>query len=160
MSSFIISKKEFVKAAGLMCGFEEAKRDSHKWFIDNVRKEFEHAYALNVASVNEQYNNSEMPETEQYDEVFEVYRKKGALIQNDGYASNNGIIFEKVEGVMDKKKFCLSMFKFFRSVLYQIENEAAHRAVSAWFFTCLSHLYDSDLHSAAALWWGEIDMAA
>lgn len=160
MSSFIISKKEFVKAAGLMCGFEEAKRDSDKWFIDNVRKEFEHAYALNVASVNEQYNDSEMPETEQYNEVFEAYRKKGALIQNDGYASNDGIIFEKVEGVMDKKKFRLSMFHFFESVLYQIENDAASRIVAAWFFTCLSHLYDSDLHSAAAFWWGEIDMAA
>lgn len=63
MSSFIIGKKEFIKAAGLMCGYEEAKSDSHKWFIDNVRKEFEHAYALNVVSVNEQYGDGEMPST-------------------------------------------------------------------------------------------------
>lgn len=84
MSSFIVSKREFIKAAGLMCGYEGAKRDSHKYFVDNVRKEFEHAYALNVASVNEQYGDNEEPETEQYDEVFEAYRKKGALISTEG----------------------------------------------------------------------------
>lgn len=85
MSSFIISKIEFIKAAGLMCGYEEGKRDPHKYFIDNVRKEFEHAYALNVASVNEQYGDNEEPEEDNYDEVFEAYRKTGALIRNDGY---------------------------------------------------------------------------
>lgn len=91
MSSFIVSKREFIKAAGLMCGYESAKRDSHKWFVDNVRKEFEHAYALNVASVNEQYGHYEAPEqNDNHDELFETYRKKGALIYNDGYASNGG----------------------------------------------------------------------
>lgn len=159
MSSFIISKVEYIKAAGLMCGYEEVKRDSHKWFIDNVRKEFEHAYALNVVSVNEQYGDGEMPETEQYDDVFESYRKKGALIGNDGYASDNGIIFHKVENVMDKKKFRLSMFSFFKSVLYQIENEAAHRAVAELFFNCLSVLYESDLRSVDG-WWGEVELEA
>ena len=155
MSSFIISKVEYIKAAGLMCGYEEAKRDSHKWFIDNVRK----AYALNVVSVNEQYGDGEMPETEQYDDVFESYRKKGALIQREGYASDNGIIFHKVENVMDKKKFRLSMFSFFKSVLYQIENEAAHRAVAELFFNCLSVLYESDLRSVDG-WWGEVELEA
>lgn len=159
MSSFIIGKKEFIKAAGLMCGFEEAKRDRHQWFVDNVRKEFEHAYALNVASVNEQYNDSQMPETEQYDEVFEAYRKKGALIQNDGYANLGGWLMEKLEDVMDKRKFRQSMFGFFQSVLYQIENAAAHRAVAAWFYACLTKLYGDDLCGGEG-WWGKIDMAA
>ena len=161
MSSFIISKVEYIKAAGLMCGFEEAKSDSHKWFIDNVRQEFEHAYALNVASVNEQYSHDEpeMPDGESYDDVFEAYRKKGALIQREGYASDNGIIFHKVENVMDKATFCKHMFGFFNSVLYQIENEAANRAVSAWFYTCLTKLYKDDLRSVEG-WWGEIEMAA
>ena len=42
MSSFIIDKVEYVKAAGLMYGIESAKRDSHKYFMDVCRKEFEH----------------------------------------------------------------------------------------------------------------------
>lgn len=159
MSSFIIDKVEYVKAAGLMYGIESAKRDTHRWFLENVRKEFEHVYALNVASVNEQYGDGEMPETEQYDDVFESYRKKGALIQREGYASDNGIIFHKVENVMDKKKFRLSMFSFFKSVLYQIENEAAHRAVAELFFNCLSRLYESELRSVDG-WWGEVELEA
>ena len=157
MSSFIVSKQEFIKAAGLMCGYESAKRDSHKWFIDNVRKEFEHAYALNVASVNEQYGRNKAPEqNDNYDELFETYRKKGALIYNDGYVSNGGI-YEKVEDVMDKRRFCLLMWNFFKSVLYQIENGAAHRAVAALFFSCLSKLYGDKLRGIDG-WWGEVEL--
>lgn len=159
MSSFIVSKREFIKAAGLMCGYEGAKRDSHKWFVDNVRKEFEHAYALNVASVNEQYGRYEAPEqNDNHDELFETYRKKGALIYNDGYASNDGgVIYEKVEDVMDKRTFGFSMWKFFGSVLYQIENDAAHRAVAALFYTCLSKLYQDKIHGFDG-WWGEVEL--
>ena len=157
MSSFIVSKREFIKAAGLMCGYESAKRDSHKWFVDNVRKEFEHAYALNVASVNEQYGDDSMPDEDSYDEVFEAYRKKGKLIYNEGYASTDGVIYEQVEDVMDKQKFCLLMWNFFTSVLYQIENDAAHRTVAALFFSCLSKLYGDKLRGIDG-WWGEVEL--
>ena len=156
MSSFIVSKREFIKAAGLMCGYESAKRDSHKWFVDNVRREFEHAYALNVASVNEQYGDDSMPDEDSYDEVFESYRKKGALIYNEGYTSG-GAICVKVEDVMDKRRFCLLMWNFFTSVLNQIENDAAHRAVAALFFSCLSKLYGDKLCGIDG-WWGEVEL--
>jgi hypothetical protein len=159
MSSFIVGKKEFVKAAGLMCGYEEAKRDSHKYFVENVRKEFEHAYALNVISVNEQYGDNEMPDEESYDDVFEAYRKKGALIQREGYASDNGVIFHKVEDVMDKRTFARSMWTFFNSVLYQIENDAAERAVAALFYSCLRKLYEGET-SYVDGWWGEVELEA
>ena len=157
MSSFIVSKIEYIKAAGLMCGYEAAKRDSHKYFVDNVRNMFERAYEHNVASVNEQYGDNEQPETEQYDEVFDAYRKKGALISTGGYASDNGIIFSKVEDVMDKKTFRRSMWKFFNGVLYQIENDEAHRVVAELFYNCLNKLYDDDLRSVEG-WWGEIEL--
>lgn len=155
MSSFIVSKREFIKAAGLMCGYEGAKRDSHKWFVDNVRQEFEHAYALNVASVNEQYDDNQMPEEELLDDVFEAYRKMGTLIYTEGYEM--GIICTKVADVMDKETFRKSMWNFFRSVLYQIENEAAHRAVAELFFTCLSKLYEDEMRSVEG-WWGEVEL--
>lgn len=159
MSSFIIDKVEYVKAAGLMYGMESAKRDTHRWFLENVRKEFEHIYALNVASVNEQYSHHEpiVPDENSYDEVFEAYRKKGVLIGNDGYASSNGITFHEVKGVMNKRDLRIRLWHFFRSVLYQIENRAANRMAAAWFFTCISKLYENDLHAVGG-WWGEIEM--
>lgn len=157
MSSFIVSKREFIKAAGLMCGYEGAKRDSHKWFVENVRKEFEHAYALNVISVNEQYGDNEVPDEEIYDDVFEAYRKEGALIYTEGYAGT--VIMEKVKDVMDKRTFRKSMWKFFDSVLYQIEDDVAHRTVAELFYTCLNKLYEDEWHGAEG-WWGEIELAA
>ncbi len=159
MSSFIISKVEYVKAAGLMYGIESAKRDSHKYFLDVCRKEFEHVYALNVASVNEQYYHREpiAPDENSYDDVFEAYRKKGELIGNDGYTSDNGIIFSKAEDVMNKRDLRIRLWHFFHSVLYQIENAAAHRMAAAWFFTCISNLYQSDLHAVEG-WWGEVEL--
>lgn len=157
MSSFIIDKVEYVKAAGLMYGIESAKRDTHRWFLENVRKEFEHVYALNVASVNEQYEDNRVPDENSYDDVFEAYCKKGVLIGNDGYASGNGIIFSKVEGVMTKHDLRIRLWHFFRSVLYQIENDAAHRMAAAWFFTCIGKLYESDLRSVDG-WWGEVEL--
>lgn len=157
MSSFIIDKVEYVKAAGLMYGIESAKRDTHRWFLENVRKEFEHVYALNVASVNEQYEDNRAPDENSYDDVFEAYRKKGELIGNDGYTSDNGIIFSKVDGVMTKHDLHIRLWHFFRSVLYQIENDAAHRMAAAWFFTCIGKLYESDLRSVDG-WWGEVEL--
>ena len=157
MSSFIVSKREFIKAAGLMCGYEGAKRDSHVWFVENVRKEFEHAYALNVLSVNEQYGDNEAPEEDSFDDVFEAYRKEGALIYKEGYGS--GVIATKVADVMDKRTFRKSMWHFFNSVLYQIENDTAHRAVSELFYNCLKLLYEDEIRSVNG-WWGEIELAA
>jgi len=156
MSSFIVSKREFIKAAGLMCGYESAKRDNHRWFVDNCRKEFEHCYALNVVSVQEQYEDYSFdPEEESYDDVFEVYRKEGALIYTEGYGS--GLIATKVKDVMDKRTFRRSMWNFFDSVLYQTENETCHRSVSAWFYTCLNRLYEDETRSVEG-WWGEVEL--
>ena len=158
MSSFVVSKREFIKAAGLMCGYEESKRHSHRYFIDHVREEFEHAYALNVVSVYEQYGSCEEPEEESYDDVFVRYRKMGTLIGMGGYEMGC-VLCRKVADVMDKQTFRKSMFRFFTSVLYQIENKTCHRSVSSWFFTCLCKLYDDDLRDIEG-WWGEIELAA
>ena len=157
MSSFIVSKREFIKAAGLMCGYEGAKRDSHRWFVENCRKEFEHCYAMNVVSWNEQYDENTVPDEESYDDVFEAYRKEGALIYTEGYAGS--VIMTKVKDVMDKRKFRKSMWRFFNSVLYQIESDAPHRAVCSWFYNCLNKLYEDDMNGAEA-WVGEIELAA
>ena len=109
--------------------------------------------------MNEQYGDDEpeLPEEEQYDDVFEDYRKMGSLISTGGYKM--GIICTKVADVMDKPTFRKSMFHFFQSVLYQIENDAAHRAVAELFFSCLCKLYEDEMHDVEG-WWGEIELAA
>ena len=155
MSSFVIDKIAFIKAAGLMCGYEDAKRDKHQYFVDVCRQEFEHCYALNVISVSEQYDGNYEPEEESYDEVFDAYRKMGELIQREGYGT--GIIATKVADVMDKRTFRKSMWHFFDSVLYQIEDEACHRAVAEWFYTCNNKLYEDEKRSVNG-WWGEIEL--
>ena len=58
MSSFIIEKREYVKCAGLLFGYEEAKRDNHRWYLDHLYDWFVRCYELNVASVNEQYGDN------------------------------------------------------------------------------------------------------
>lgn len=157
MSSYIVDKREYVKAAGLMYGIEESKRDSHQYFLDVCRKEFEHCYALNVISVNEQYGDSIVPDEESYDEEFEKYRKLGVIIGNDGYASTDGIIYKEVEGIMTLKDLRIRLWRFFRSALYQIEDKACGRAVSEWFFTCISKLYERDLEAVEG-WSGEVEL--
>lgn len=158
MSSFIVSKREFIKAAGLMCGYEGAKRDSHKWFVENCRKEFEHCYALNVVSVQEQYDDHSFEaEEESYDDVFEAYRKEGALIYTEGYAGS--VIMTKVKDVMDKRTFARSMWNFFNSVLYQVENRTCHRSVAEWFYVCLGKLYEDETRGIEG-WWGEVELDA
>lgn len=148
MSSFIVSKREYVKAAGLMYGIEESKRDQHQYFLNVCRKEFEHCYALNVISVNEQYGENVEPDEESYDEEFEKYRKIGQRIY-EGPALH--------EGVMSLSELRIKLWCFFRSVLYQVENDACSRAVSEWFFTCTSKLYERELHAVEG-WWGEVEM--
>ena len=155
MSSFIVDKREFIKAAGLMCGYEGAKRDSHGWFVENCRKEFEHLYALNVISVNKQYDENMMPDEKNYDDVFEAYRKEGALICMDGYGS--GLIATKVKDVLDKRTFRRSMWNFFDSVIYQIEDDACHREACSWLYNCLKRLYEDETRSVEG-WWGEVEL--
>ena len=148
MSSFIVGKQEFVKAAGLMYGIEEGNGHySWEYFMERVRDRFDRCYWLNVLSVNEQYGDSEEPETEPYDSLFEEYRAKGRTIRaNDD--SRRGMTFEQLRP---------ALLNFFNSVLYQTENEAAAEYIRSWFYTCTIRLYDRDVNDVKG-WWGNIEI--
>lgn len=149
MSSFILDKKKFIKAAGIMCGIEESKRDKHQYFIDNVKRRFEECYELNVDSVNEQYCDNNTYDNCAYQETFDEYRAKGMLIYNN--------MFE-VDGVKVGVKWLRPrMLKFFQSVLYQIENEECANIVGHFFFVCMSKLSDGSCSDIEG-WWGEIEI--
>jgi hypothetical protein len=141
MSSFVVDKKEFVKAAGLLHGIEETRRhEANSWFLDHVLDEFYKCYYLNVASVNDQYDSNEEPETEWYLDVFEEYCEKGRSLW---------------KAPDDRKRLRTGLMKFFQSVLYQIENKDAAVEVSAVFFGCIQviEIYRTTLDTD---WWGEI----
>ena len=149
MSSFILGKKEFVKAAGIMCGIEKSKRYKHQYFIDNVKRRFEECYELNVDSVNEQYGGHNMYDNCAYQKTFDEYRAKGMRIYNN---------MLDVDGVKVGVKWLRTrMLKFFNSVLYQIENEECADIVGHFFFVCMSKLSDGSCSDIEG-WWGEVEL--
>lgn len=149
MSSFIVSKAEFVKAAGLMYGIEESKRDKHQYYLEVCRKEFEHAYLLCVISVNEQYSDNVVPDEKTYDEEFEEHRRMARTIyERDCVGAEQPIHLRDLRP---------RLMMFFQSVLYQIENETCHRMVAAWFYTCIIKLFEREKNAIEG-WWGEVEL--
>lgn len=146
MSSFVVDKSEFIKAAGLLYGIEAAKGvHAHKWFLDNVRERFVECYELNAQSVDEQYNEISAIDTESYDDVFKQYGQIGLEI---GFGTCKKI---------DLKSLRIKMWMFFNSVLYQTESEEAHDKISSWFLVCLTKLFHKEIYNVEG-WWGEIEL--
>lgn len=142
MSSFVVNKSEFVKAAGLMYGIEASKQHSHRYFLENVRKRFTECYELNVESVNEQYDDESAKDGCEYDSLFEKYRQIGLNVRFNAEQF---------------KELRTGLMQFFRSVLYQIENEEMNIYVSAFFFECTSKLFGDELASVEG-WWGDVEI--
>jgi len=147
MSSFVVDKKEFVKAAGLMHGFEESKRDKHLYFLNVVYDKFIECWRNNIESVCEQYDDDESiyEDNNNYDEVFEKYRKVGAKI------------FMGIDSPMTRREFAFSMMSFFNSVLYQVENDDLHDKCAAFFFTCTKKLLEVEIRKVEG-WWSDIEI--
>lgn len=149
MSSFILDKKEFIKAAGIMCGIEESKRDKNKYFIENVKRRFEECYELNVDSVNEQYRDHNAYDNCAYEKTFDEYRAKGKHLYNNTL---------EVDGVKVGLRWLRPrMLKFFLCVLYQIENEECADIVGHFFFECMSNLAECSCSDIDG-WWGEVEL--
>lgn len=146
MSSFVISKREFVKAAGLMYGIEASKgAGAHRYFLENVRKNFVKCYELNVDSVDEQYGDKSGKDGFDYDYEFTQFCKIGERIK---CGLHEGMTFEELR---------INLMQFFRSVLYQIENKEMSQFVAAFFFECTSKLFSSELYAVEG-WWGDIEL--
>lgn len=92
MSSFVVEKAAYMRAAGLLAGIQDIKRKSivfdykkYKWvegadWIDIMA----YFYQLNVISVQEQYKDHDMEGTPPTDKecrkIFNEYRKKGKCV--------------------------------------------------------------------------------
>ena len=146
MSSFIISKKEYIKAAGLVCGVAScSKYGGSPTFCANVKKQFEHIYNLNVYSWCEQYDEDVKEDTCDYESVFNDYKALGRRIYMD----------EDVN--MRPYQLRYSLIQFFRSATYQIENEDANMEAASYFYTCIETLFESQTENVNGFW-GSIDI--
>lgn len=146
MSSFIINKKEYIKAAGLVCGVAScSKYGGSPVFCANVKKQFEHIYNLNVYSWCEQYNEDVEKDTCDYKSVFNDYKALGRRIYM-GCVSNMSL---------DKLRY--SLINFFGSITYQIENEEANMEAASYLFACVEMLYQDKTNDVDGFW-GSIDI--
>lgn len=141
MSSFVIDKVEYIKAAGVIAGiYGIKKRREGLWLYDYTNHKricspedlyelFEGFYMMNLRSVEEQYNEPKTPgDGLKYSAEFTAYRKKGinAVINSRTYF---GEILVKLN-------------TFFQGALYQIENEEYNTAMKNVFYTILSDLIE------------------
>lgn len=145
MSSYVIDKVEYVKAAGIMCGFESAKRDPHKYFVDTIRSRFNDVYMWNVKSVAKQYGEKEVYDDNEYDDTFEKYKVIGRKVYRASF------------DVMPLNELRTCLFYFFRSALYQIEDELYAAKASEVFLECLTKLYEKEIYNVDG-WWGKIEI--
>lgn len=146
MSSFIIGKKEYTKAAGLVCGVASCSRyGGNPVFCANVKKQFEHIYNLNVYSWCEQYDEDVKKDTCDYESVFNDYKELGRRI------------YMGLESKMSLDTLRYSLIKFFGSITYQIENEDANMEASSYLFACVEMLYQDKTDDIDGFW-GSIDI--
>lgn len=146
MSSFIIDKREFIKAAGLMYGIADNNRCKPMYFLNHVYEDFSKFYFLNAQSVDEQYNEVTEYDENAYLDIFEEYKRKGSIC-----AIERGINRQAYTKMIGGLK------KFFDSVLYQTENENSCKEMKNYFYDCIRWMQlfegvDTDD------WWGEVAM--
>lgn len=136
MSSFIISKKDYIKAAGIVAGISEALK---LWVFDyeegrnstaqDYYKQFERFYTMNALSVLEQYGDevgAPATDSNTYKADFEAYRKIG---KSAGYTR---------EGL---KEIVAELQNFFSSAEYQTENDSYNNQMIFYFDKLLVELY-------------------
>jgi len=150
MSSYIISKQEYMKAAGLVTGLSEELR--HFWLYDyetrrnstaeDYKRKFTECYEMNVISVKEQYHGDEVGadarDQNEYKQDFETYRKLGKqLCYNDGQPLINAIH---------------ELNAFFGSCLYQTEYDPYMFKMQMFFNQIITELFKTSSHYETQSW--------
>lgn len=151
MSSFVIGKEEYIKAAGICAGIASIKK---MWVYDYIARRnmepedyynrFSECYTMNALSVQEQYQDAE-PETDPADylQTFKTYQAKGRA------AATNP---EKLRGLI------LDLRDFFASAQYQTEKESYYFKMQALFNTILVALMPHMAPPRESTCWGSLDI--
>ena len=135
MSSFVISKSEYIKAAGFLAAVTEARNyyrepvlslwkrsEARRYTAEDVRKDFAALYRINAAAVAEQYGDREPEnETATYAAVFLAAKARGADLMRRGYMQGSGT------AVHELRRATYGLVMFLRSAMYQIEGDEYER---------------------------------
>ena len=135
MSSFVVSKSEYTKAAGFLAALVEAKnyyrdpvlslwnrRRGGYYTAEDVLKDFHRLYRINAEAVAAQYGDPE-PEkdTADYGEGFKNAKARGEDLMRRGYT------LDQQTARRDLQRATYGCIMFFRSALYQIEGDEFER---------------------------------
>lgn len=157
MSSYIISKQEYMKAAGLVSGIASERGPYFEVWVydfenhrnsapeDYIRK-FTDIYMMNAASVIDQYHGDEVGapanDTDEYKQDFDAFYKLGKqLVYNGGKMLLDAI--NELNG-------------FFSSILYQIEDDKYNEIAAAYLDKVLVALYKAAGRKTKS--WGSLEI--
>lgn len=161
MSSFTIAKVDYIKAAGLIAGIAKATSiGCHNFWVYDYRegknsdtetyyKRFSQCYEMNAISVKDQYHGDEVGapsgDTNKYKKKFDEYFKIGSGIKRYPIEKQHQIIKD--------------IISFFRSSLYQTENEKYHFMMQHWYNTIIEQLVERVLLSGyESECWGDFNL--
>lgn len=131
MSSFVVSKINYVRAAAFLSAAAEHQnyygepvlslwnqQTCRRYTSDDIRADFERLYEINAAAVALQYGDPQ-PESDpvSYFEEFAEAKGKAAHLFNRGYT------FERETDCKLLKHNTYGLIQFFDSVRYQIEDK-------------------------------------
>lgn len=165
MSSFVISKEEYIKAAGFFAGITEQENRYHEpliyWWSNNKRKlleakdyysAFVSLYEMNAKSVSKQYGDKLeiYNDSEDYKEAFETSRSYAKRL----------VGFAKTDVLFPLQQACFDFLNFTRSINYQIEDPSISTDANKFLHKCNSMLLGvlCQLSSYESECWGHFDV--
>lgn len=143
MSSYIIDKADYIKIGGILFGIEEAKprMERNDNFLKGLYQKMCDCHKYNVISYCEQYDITDIEnylDERDFKYIFDEYAVKG----KKWYKAQPIQVLE-------------SVYRFFRSALYQTDNEEYADKMKAIFFDCLDIVVRKP---KIGDWWGSVNI--
>lgn len=151
MSSFVIDKKEYIKASGLISGLSEALglwlysyKVNRNMTPEDLHKQFTEFFNMNCLSFQEQYREDEAyTDSNEYRAEFEEYKRRGYSI---------GVTEENL------KQTIAELRSFFNSCIYQTEKESYMFAMQMFFDNVLNQLIPYLIPGIQTESWGTLEI--
>lgn len=145
MSSFIIEKREYIKAAGIIAGIAEARK---LWVFDyqsnrnsnpeDYHRRFTECFEMNALSFKEQYNEAEVfTDGNEYRQTFKEYLKKGRSLAGKPNELKHAIFELKqfmsgAEYQTEKDAYFFKMQMYFNSILIALMDCLRDHEPESW----------------------------
>lgn len=161
MSSYVISKSEYMKAAGFCAALAEHKHIYYEplriWDPEagkvataaEFKKYFSHLFKLNAAAYAYRYNETDIfDDPDNYDDAFEAARAATKSAINASYRGDNKI-----------NVLIFGFYHFSHSILYQMDEKRAEKLAAEFLrYVCAELLQImgkfANIHIDPANFWG------